>query len=186
MGLSVIWHHIGREHGGLKYTEDIRKNSPEVIEKYIEQKVEWVRSNEASHQFLHLDENTLVEYSSKADFIIIYMIDKGLQLSLNAKTKSKYPWWVIDVVDVMEIRPDVYCSSDLFIDVKVFEDGSYHVIDIDEFETAIQLGVLTNEQISKALKSLHTALTDLNGPNQFIKRAESIKKELVNKSLLKA
>lgn len=185
LSLTVIWHHIGREHGGLTYTEDIRKNAPETIEQYINLKVDWVQTNESAHQFLHLDENTLVEYSNEADFIIVYFIDKGLQLSLNAKTKSKYPWWVIDVVDITEIQPEIYCSSDLFIDIIVFEDGKYHVLDIDEFETAIQKDILTNEQVSKALKAFHTAISDLNGPNALIEKAERIRRDLVDKSLLK-
>jgi uncharacterized protein len=185
--LKVIWHHVGREHGGLEYAEDIRKNTPEVIDQYIKLKEEWIQNNETSHQFLKYDENTIIELSSETGFIILYLMDKGLQLSLNAKTKLKYPWWVIDVVDIVEIRPNVFCSKDLFIDIKVYEDGSYHVIDIDEFEEAIQLGVLTNEHISKALKSFHFALCELNEPRPpIIEKAESIRLELLNKNLLKA
>lgn len=184
MGLTVFWHHIGREHGGLDYTDDIRKNSPETIDRYLRLKEEWVKNNSGSRKFHRYDENTIVEFSPIDNFIIIYFIDKGLQLSLNTKSESKYPWWKMDVVNIIEIRPEVFCAQDLFIDVKVYKNGHYAVIDIDDFETAIQLGIITMPLISKALKSLHMALSELNNlsiwPIPLIERAESIRKNMTD------
>ncbi|MGV3487219.1 MAG: DUF402 domain-containing protein [Tuberibacillus sp.] len=123
--------------------------------------------------------------NNKRGIFLIYMIDKGLQLSLNTKSKSKYPWWVIDIVEMVEISPNVYSAKDLFIDLKVFEDGRYQVLDIDEFETAIALGIIEEGHISKPLKSLNTALSELNNPEHWpiplIEVAEKIRSELLVK-----
>ena len=110
MGLTAFWHHIGREHGGLNYTEDIRKNSPESIDRYLRLKEEWVNNNCGSRKFHRYHENTIVKFSPKDNDIFIYFIDKGLQLSINPKSKLKYPWWKIDVVNIKEIRPEIFCA----------------------------------------------------------------------------
>jgi predicted RNA-binding protein associated with RNAse of E/G family len=176
MDLVIFWNHVGREHGGLGYTEDIQKNSSEVIQKCLEIKEQRCRNNYQPNKFIKYNESTLIELpSSESDkkYIIIYFIDRGLQFSLNFK--SKYPWWLIDVVDITEIRPNVFCVHDLFIDISVNLDGSYHVLDMDEFEMAINLNVLSHEQITRSLKSLHSILAELNSrnfPNKILKDLE--------------
>lgn len=176
MDLVIFWNHVGREHGGLDYAEDIRKNSPEVIQKCLELKEQLCRNNYQPNKFVRYNESTLIEFpSSQCDekYIIIYSIDRGLQFSLNLK--SKYPWWLIDVVDITEIRPNVFCVHDLFIDISVNLDGSYHVLDIDEFEMAVSLNILSQEQITQSLKSLHSILDELNSktfPNETLKDLE--------------
>lgn len=176
MNLVIFWNHVGREHGGLDYTDDIRKNSPEVIQKCLELKEQRCRNSDRQSRFIRYDESTLLELpppQSDKKYIIIYCVDRGLQFSLNLK--SKYPWWLIDIVDIQEIRPNVFCVHDLFIDISVNFDGSYHVYDIDDFETALSSDVMSNEQISRGLKSLHTILTELNTkafPNNILKDIE--------------
>lgn len=66
----------------------------------------------------------------------------------------------------------MFCVNDLFIDISVNPDGSYHVYDMDEFENALSLGVMTQDQISRSLKSFHSILTELNSkefPNKILK-----------------
>ena len=64
------------------------------------------------------------------------------------------------------------------------------MVDIDEFQMAIQLGVITLDQISQALKSFHLALTELNNPSYWpiplIERAESIRREMMNNYVARA
>lgn len=173
MDLIIFWNHVGREHGGLEYTDDIRKNSPEIIQEALVLKEHRCRNGGQLNRFVRYDESTLIELSplqSDQKYIIVYCIDRGIQFSLNLK--SKYPWWLIDIVDIQEIRPNVFCVNDLFIDISVNLDGSYHVFDMDDFETAISLGVMTPEQISRSLRSLHSMLTELNSkafPNEILK-----------------
>jgi hypothetical protein len=171
--LLIFWNHVGREHGGLDYAEDIRRNPPEVIQKNLELKEQLCRKSNQINRFVRYDEATLIELppaQSEKKYIIVYFIDKGLQFSLNFKTK--YPWWLIDIVDVQEIKTNVFCIHDLFIDISVNTDGSYIVYDMDDFERAFSLAALTHDQISRGLRSLHTILTELNAkkfPNNILK-----------------
>ncbi|AZN42885.1 hypothetical protein [Paenibacillus albus] len=172
MDLRIFWNHVGREHGGLNYTDDIRKNAPEVIQQALELKVQ--RARGYRNRFIRYDESTLIELpapDSRDNFIIIYCIDRGLQFSMNFK--PRYLWWLIDVVEIQEVQPGFFCVYDLFIDIAVNVDGSYQVMDMDEFEYALSLGVMTSEQVSRSLKSLHSALTELNSrtfPDDRLKR----------------
>jgi hypothetical protein len=173
LDLVIFWNHVGREHGGLDYADDIRKNSPEVIQKSLELREQRCRNNGQLNRFVRYDETTLLELSSSQNdkkYIIIYCIDRGLQFSLNFK--SRYPWWLIDIVDIQEIRPNVFCVHDLFIDISVNFDGSYHVYDMDDFEIALSSDVMSYEQISQGLKSFHAILCELNCktfPNNILK-----------------
>ncbi|MCQ6561237.1 hypothetical protein NNL21_21330 [Paenibacillus mendelii] len=168
----IFWNHAGREHGGLEYADDIRKNSPQVIEQCLALREQRCRENKQPNRYLRVDDSTLIELpplQSDKRFILIYCLDSGLQLSLNYKTN--HPWWLIDIVDIQEIRPHVFCVHDWFIDISVNPDGSYHVYDMDDFELAVRLQVLSPEQISQCLKSFHAILTELNSgsfPSPFV------------------
>jgi hypothetical protein len=155
LDLVIFWNHVGREHGVLEYTEDIRKNSPEVIQNSIELKEQRCRNNGQLNRFVRYDETTLLELppsQSDRKYIIIYCIDQGLQFSLNFK--PRYPWWLIDIVDIQEIRPNY---------------------DMDEYEIALSSDVMSTELISQSLKSFHTILSELNSktfPNDTLKAIE--------------
>jgi predicted RNA-binding protein associated with RNAse of E/G family len=170
MGILIYWNHVGREHGGLKYTDDIRKNDEVTIKSALELKEKQCRTG--SNIFIQYDENTLIELSpldSERRYIIIYCIDRGLQFFLIYKTK--YPWWLVDIVDVKEVKPNVFCVNDLFIDISVNINDSYKVMDIDDYEIAFSLGVMTKTQVINSLKSFHSILDELNSkqfPNNLL------------------
>jgi len=176
--LIVFWNHVGREHGGLTYTEDLRRNDPEVIQHALGLKEQQAREALGKVQYLRHDAHTLIEVAaaeSAKKFIIVYCLDLGLQFSLNYK--QKYPWWVVDVVDIEEVRPNVFCAHDLLIDVEIRQDGTYRVHDIDEFEEAISAGILTPRQIQVALRSFHWIIDRLNQhafPDERIKEIMAV------------
>ncbi len=161
METIIFWNHVGREHGGLQYVSDIRKNGKEGIENTLALKEE--RARNSPNQFYKYNKSTLIELppiASEKKFIIIYQMDKGLQYSLNLK--SKYPWWLIDIVDIQEIKPNVFCAFDLFLDISVNRDGSYNVLDVDDFELAIRLDVINQTQVLSSLASFHSVIEQLN------------------------
>ncbi|MGD6968455.1 DUF402 domain-containing protein [Rossellomorea vietnamensis] len=163
MNVVVYWNHVGREHGGLKYTKDIRKNSEDVITKALSLKEQYALKNENSHRFLALEESLIIELppgNSAKKFIIIYMLDLGLQFSYGFK--SSHEGWLIDIVQFEQRTPGLVCVHDLLIDIRVFEDGSYHVIDMDEFHEAYRLRVLSGEQVEHSLNALSHILHKLN------------------------
>ena len=69
---------------------------------------------------------------------------------------------MIDIVDIIQLSRHVFISQDLFIDIKVYEDGSHEVLDMDEFAGAIELDVIDKKQILKALTSFQSVFTELN------------------------
>jgi uncharacterized protein len=169
---NIFWHHVGREHGILEYAPDIRKNDEEIIKKTLKVKEEWLLNQENPNSFYKIDENTLIELppkNSNVNFLFIYLIDLGLQFELN---DSKNWYSMVDIVEIHEIKKDVYCVSDLFIDVEVYTDGNYRVLDINEYEEAINFNVINDEQISRSLKSFHYIIDQLNRkefPNDRLK-----------------
>ncbi|WP_409251981.1 DUF402 domain-containing protein [Bacillus sp. SCS-153A] len=101
---------------------------------------------------------------SPKKFIIIYLMDLGLQFSWGFK--SSHEGWLIDIVQYEKKREGSICVHDLLIDIRVFADGSYHVVDMDEFYEAFHLGVLSEEQVGHSLKALSFILEKLNR-NEF-------------------
>jgi hypothetical protein len=161
MSILIFWNHVGREHGGLDYTEDIRKNDADTISWALELKEK--RARESSSRFIKFDKNTLIELpplGSERKYIIVYCIDRGLQFSLNYK--SRYPWWLIDIVDIQEVKPNVFCVHDLLIDLSVNLDRSYNVLDMDEYGNALTSGAMTEDQVKSSLNSFNSILEELN------------------------
>ena len=163
MNVVVYWNHVGREHGGLENTNDIRKNSPEIIEEALRLKEARALSQAEPNRFLALSESLVIELppeNSLKKFIIIYQMDLGLQFSYGFKTS--HGGWLIDIVEYEKKRDGLICVHDLLIDIRVFEDGSYHVVDMDEFYEAYSLGALSKEQLEKSLRALSYILAKLN------------------------
>jgi uncharacterized protein len=173
MDVLVYWNHVGREHGKLEYTKDLRKNSPEIIEEAIRLKEARALNQEDPNRFLALNESLVIEIppvNSNKNFIIIYLLHLGLQFSYGFKSSHK--GWLIDIVEYEKKRDGLICVHDLLIDIRVFEDGSYHVVDMDEFYEAYSLGVLTEKQAEHSLKAFSYILKKLNNkefPGQDIK-----------------
>ncbi|MDF2725547.1 MAG: hypothetical protein K0Q59_5224 [Paenibacillus sp.] len=181
VALHIFWNHVGREHESLGYARSLRKNPPEVIQRGLEAKEQ--RSLAGSrHRYVRYDDNTLLELpmhkaphggAGDRPFIIVYCLDRGLQFSLHYK--KQYAWWLVDIVEIEQIRPDVYCVHDLFIDIAVHDDGSYEVYDIDEFEAALSIDAMSPRQVSHALKSFHDIVTELNAksfPGPLLQKLE--------------
>lgn len=166
--ILIFWHHVGREHGGLKYTKDIRKNSEEVINEYMKLKeMRWV-GEQHPNRFYKFNEQTLVELppnQSDKDFIIVYFIDEGLQFEYKYDKDKQQHLWVIDIVNIKEIKDGVYRVSDYFIDINIYFDGSYQVLDLDEFKEAFERDIITSKEVIQALHSFHLIVNKLNENN---------------------
>lgn len=160
--IRIFWNHVGREHGGLSYAPTIQKNTHVMKEQSLKLSLQRCMEQETNRFFKH-DANTLIEISPEATdqpFIIVYCMDSGLQFSLHHK--SKYDWWLVDIVDIEELEQGVFCVHDLFIDIAVAREGTYQVLDMDEFHFAYKEDVLTPRQYDKAMNSFVLILEMLN------------------------
>jgi uncharacterized protein len=157
MGITIFWHHIGREHE-IPYGSSIQRNNKQVVEAYLKKKEDLALAS--GHRYIRVDSHTLIELPREHDpfFIIVYDINKGIQYSFKYKDKSG---WLIDIIDAIEVRENVYCIQDLFIDIYLSSDGTYQVQDLDEFYQAASLGVLSAEQSKQCLYKLNLVIEEL-------------------------
>ncbi len=81
----------------------------------------------------------------------------GVKVSKLFDADGKLMYWYNDI---SELNIDGYDINftDLLIDVVVYPDGSFKILDIDEFAAAIEKKLITKEQEIKALKSFHSLL----------------------------
>ena len=83
------------------------------------------------------------------------MLDKGWKISKFFGKDGKLLYWYCDIIDhEKEIQEgeEVYTLIDLLLDVKVYENGNYEVLDEEELEEAFQRGLITKEQKEKSEK----------------------------------
>ena len=60
MDTFIFWNHPGREHGGIEYTSDIRKNSNQVIKESLSIKEKYYRNKKIPNKFVRYNTTTLV------------------------------------------------------------------------------------------------------------------------------
>lgn len=76
-----------------------------------------------------------------------------------------HPWdWYIDFATI-EVGPDQWRVNDHEIDLLVFENQRYEVLDLDEFVDAIEAGSLPVEVGLETIRSLHRLCTELDELN---------------------
>ena len=88
-----------------------------------------------------------------------YFLREGYKVSKFLREDDSLLYWYCDIVD-FEKAPDSndWIFRDLLADVLVYPDGFVKVVDIDEFEEALENGSITLEDLKKALKSLDRLL----------------------------
>lgn len=92
------------------------------------------------------------------------MLDKGWKISKFFDKNDEFMFWYCDIIE-HTYENDTYILTDLLVDLKVFPDGSYEVLDLDELEEALQNGIITKEQKEDAINKL-------NGLIQVVKSGE--------------
>ena len=63
-------------------------------------------------------------------------------------------YWYCDIIE-HSIDGETYTLTDLLVDVKVYDDGKYEVLDLDELEEALQKNIITKAQYDDALRKLN-------------------------------
>ena len=88
-----------------------------------------------------------------------YFLDKNYKVSRFLRPDGSLLYWYCDIVDYeYDEKEDSYIFRDLLADVLVFPDGFVKVIDLDEFEEALEADSLTGPDVRKALRSLSELL----------------------------
>lgn len=117
-----------------------------------------------------------------------YFLERGFKISKFYDHESNLISWYCDIVahsfekgvpipGTADCSPDKYVFTDLLIDVIVYPNGSYRVVDLDELADAFRRGLLSSELLTAALKTTDKLLTiiyrnDFDRLQQKINEAE--------------
>ena len=102
-----------------------------------------------------------------------YFLDAGYKVSKFLYKDGSLLYWYCDIIDyVKNDAENEYIFRDLLADVIVYPDGFVKVVDLDEFEQALQKELLTMEDVRRALLSLDSLLTTIYDGKFDVLKAE--------------
>lgn len=82
-------------------------------------------------------------------------LDKGYKLGRFYDGYGRFLYWYCDIIEVnYSEAEDTYTINDLLLDIKIKPDGEIRLLDADELAEAIANGLITTEQVCKALRTL--------------------------------
>ncbi len=88
-----------------------------------------------------------------------YFLKKNFKVSKFLLSDDSLLYWYCDIMDhTYDNEGDEYVFRDLLADVIVYPDGFVKVVDLDEFEEALDKELLTGDEVKKALRSLDSLL----------------------------
>lgn len=103
--------------------------------------------------------NTLRPKTEFSSGLSLYLFDKGWKISKFYDSDNNFAYWYCDIIRTDYTKEtDSYVFTDLLADVIIRQDGSVHVVDLDEFEPAFRAGLISSEEILHALNRLNELL----------------------------
>lgn len=87
------------------------------------------------------------------------LFKKGWKISKFYNKDGSFRFWYCDIIDYeYEEKEDKYTIIDLLLDVIVYEDGHYEILDEDEMEDAIKNNIITLEIKNEATEKLNNLI----------------------------
>ncbi|HKL79735.1 MAG TPA: DUF402 domain-containing protein [Mobilitalea sp.] len=87
--------------------------------------------------------------------ISAYFLDTGIKVSKVFNKEHQLVYWYCDIVQMKEgPNPDTLIFEDLLVDVVLREDGTVKILDLDELAQALELHLITEQEVAKALRIL--------------------------------
>ena len=89
----------------------------------------------------------------------LYLPSEGIKISRFYDHMRRFLYWYCDIIET-DAQPaeNRLVFTDLLIDVKLFPDGSCRILDLDEVSRAFRDGLLTSDQLLRALECLDRLL----------------------------
>lgn len=84
-------------------------------------------------------------------------LKKGWKISKFYDKDKNFLYWYCDIIDA-QIKDEEYILVDLLVDIKVYPDGRYEILDEEELDEALNQGLITKEQKDEALNKLNALL----------------------------
>ena len=92
-------------------------------------------------------------------------LKKGWKISKFYDKDKNFLYWYCDIIDA-QIKDEEYILVDLLVDIKVYPDGRYEILDKEELDEALNEGLITKEQKEEALNKL-SALLEIIKKGEF-------------------
>lgn len=100
-------------------------------------------------------------------------LNDGIKVSKFFDKNGKFLYWYCDIIDYsFDKNTHEYIFVDLLVDVKIYEDGRYEVLDLDELVEAYKQNLITIETLTDALTKLNKLLLQIKVgefPNKICK-----------------
>lgn len=84
-------------------------------------------------------------------------LKKGWKISKFYDKDKNFLYWYCDIIDA-QIKAEEYILVDLLVDIKVYPNGRYEILDEEELDEALNEGLITKEQKEEALNKLNALL----------------------------
>jgi predicted RNA-binding protein associated with RNAse of E/G family len=98
-----------------------------------------------------------------ASGVSAYYMDQGIKVSKIYKDSDQVLYWYCDIFQIKQgSDPNTIVFEDLLIDVIVYEDGTLKIMDLDEFADALELGLISKEEATYAIRILDRLLNIIN------------------------
>lgn len=92
--------------------------------------------------------------------ISCYFLDKGFKVSKFYREDGSLLYWYCDIITYKyDAETNTFEFTDLVLDVIVYEDGFMKIVDLDEFTEALDLDLISEDQMKLALKTLDSLLS---------------------------
>lgn len=119
---------------------------------------------------LHIDENfiltkwvTLHPRKDIARGISAFYLDKGFKVSKIYDKNDNLVYWYCDIIQAKkEQDKNTVIIEDLLIDVILYNDGKMRIMDLDELADALEQQLITQTEVSYALRTLNHLVTIIN------------------------
>ncbi len=87
------------------------------------------------------------------------LLNKGWKISKFYDFENELKYWYCDIIEAdYNEEADTLTTTDLLVDLKIYPDGTYETLDIDELDEALEQSLITISQKEDALKKLNELL----------------------------
>lgn len=91
----------------------------------------------------------------KRIFLTYYLVDRGYTISKVFNKQGEWLYYYCDIMEMKHVGQMRYVMVDFILDLIVHANGSYEVLDIDEFADAIEKGEIVRTKQVYTLRRLH-------------------------------
>jgi predicted RNA-binding protein associated with RNAse of E/G family len=89
---------------------------------------------------------------------------KGWKISKFLDANKNLICWYCDIIDY-EISNDEYTLIDLLVDVKIYPNGEYEILDLDELDEAVSHGLISEDKKEEALDKMNELVEIIKNGN---------------------